>query len=139
MMKPTLKDDLAFGTKNEETVWKQIEGMTGCSLSRLGGYSPLDYTNEAKTVWVELKTRRIKHDAYPTALIGANKVEFCKTPNASYYFVFSYNDGLWYIKYDKELFDSFHLEDGFERSWRPDASNAPQRIVHIPVNHLSKI
>jgi hypothetical protein len=138
-MRATLADDLAFGTKNEENVWTTIENALGTKLTRLGGYSPLDYTNEAKTIWAELKTRRIAHNQYPTALIGKNKVDFCDKENVAYYFVYSYNDGLWYIKYDKALFDTFRVEIEYERGWRPDASNAPSAVVHIPVEHLQKL
>lgn len=135
----TLQNDLAFGTKNELTVWTQIEDALGTKLSRLGGYSPIDYTNETRTVWAELKTRRVKHDSYATALIGKNKVDFCNKPNTAYYFVYSYLDGLWAIKYDKELFDTFRIENEYQRGHRPDANNSPSAVVHIPIEHLRSL
>ena len=65
----TQSADLEFGTRNEDVIKNQIEAIVGTPLIKQGGYSIMDYTNDIKTIYVELKTRRIKHDAYPTALI----------------------------------------------------------------------
>lgn len=117
----------------------RIEGLVGQPLSRQGGFNIMDYTNASKTVYVELKTRRIRHDAYSTAMVGKNKVEFCNDPTKNYYFVFCYTDGVFYIKYDKALFATFREENDFMRGERADCVNRPQRIVHIPREQLAPI
>lgn len=135
----TQKLDLAFGLKNEHTVLESIEGMVGTKLNHHRDYSVMDYSNESKTIYVELKSRRIRHNAYDTALIGRNKIQYCTDPNKAYYFVFSYTDGLYYIKYDRVLFNTFRTDNEYYRTERGDCKNNAQSIIHIPVKHLLKI
>ena len=130
--------DLAFGTSNEDKIKSQIERIAGTPLIKQGGYSIMDYTNEAKTVYVELKTRRIRHDDYITAIIGANKVEFCSDPTKNYYFVFCYSDGIYYIKYNESLFNTFQRSDHYYRGERSDCMNSVQSVYYIPIEGLTK-
>lgn len=134
------KADLAYGESNEVSVMDRLNEAFKTELERFGGYATIDYANPSRSIWVELKSRRIRHNQYPTALIGANKVAFCqKNDEREYYFVFQYLDGLYYIKYNKDLFDSFQKE-AFQRGERADAAyNGPQDIYHIPVEHLEKL
>ena len=134
----TKSADLAFGTKNEDVIKAQIESIAGTPLIKQGGYSVMDYTNDTKNVYVELKTRRIKHDAYPTALIGANKIEFCSDPTKNYYFVFCYSDGIYYIKYDASVFNTFERSDNYYRGERSDCYNPAQSVFYIPIERLVK-
>lgn len=134
----TQSADLAFGTKNEDTIQNQIESIAGTPLIKQGGYSIMDYTNDVKTVYVELKTRRIKHNDYPTALIGANKIEFCSDPSKTYYFVFCYSDGIYYIKYNDSLFNTFQRSDHYYRGARSDCYNSVQSVFYIPIESLTK-
>jgi len=76
----------------------------------------------------ELKTRTNTKDKYPTTLIGRNKTECDK----KIIFLFKYTDCLCYIKYKKELFDTFEVKK-FNRNVR--ASNKSDYLF-IPVEHL---
>lgn len=76
----------------------------------------------------ELKTRTNTKDKYPTTLIGRNKTESDK----KIIFLFKYTDCLCYIKYNKELFDTFEVKK-FNRNVR--ASNKSD-YIYIPVEHL---
>jgi len=76
----------------------------------------------------ELKTRTNTKDKYPTTLIGRNKTESDK----KIIFLFKYTDCLCYIKYKKELFDTFEVKK-FNRNVR--ASNKSDYLF-IPVEHL---
>lgn len=76
----------------------------------------------------ELKTRTNTKDKYPTTLIGRNKTESDK----KIIFLFKYTDCLCYIKYKKELFDTFEVKK-FNRNVR--ASNKSD-YIYIPVEHL---
>jgi hypothetical protein len=135
---PTLRDDLSFGLSSETNNRAVIEQFLDVTLEKTDSYSVMDWADNNKTVYVELKTRRIRHDAYPTAIIGANKVAFCSDPNKEYYFCYSYLDGLYYIKYDAEVFAQFERDDNYERGFRPDASNISSKVVFIPVNLLNR-
>jgi len=136
---PSQKNDIIFGEKSEGTLLERIEGLIGQPLARQGGFNIMDYTNANKTVYVELKTRRIRHDAYSTAIIGKNKILFCSDPSKEYYFVFSYLDGVFYIKYDAQLFSSFEVQNDFYRGEREDCVNRAQCVVMIPTKLFLRI
>ena len=135
----TQKADLIFGTGHEEALKSSIEQIAGCPLNRLGGYNIFDYVNDNQTVFVELKSRRIKHNDYDTAIIGLNKVRVaCTDPKKDYYFCFNYTDGLYYIKYDKALFSGFESNTQYLRSERNDCFNPAQNIIYVPVERLTR-
>jgi hypothetical protein len=109
-------------------------------LERKGGYAVFDFENPSKTVFVELKSRRIKHDTYDTAIIGLNKIAFCElVSDVEYWIAFCYTDGVYIIKYDKELFDTFDVRRDYVRGVRNDVLNKPQTVALIPINLLTKI
>jgi len=134
----TQSADLAFGFRSEDMIKNQIERIVKTPLIKQGGYSIMDYTNASNSLYVELKTRRINHDSYPTALIGANKIEFCNDPKKDYYFVFCYSDGIYYIKYDETLFNTFERSDSYYRGARADCINFAQSVFYIPIERLTK-
>lgn len=134
----TLKSDLAFGTANESAQHKTLEGIFKKKLIHRGGFTPFDYDDGA-TLFIELKSRRIPHDKYPTAIIGANKVEAAASnPNRTYWFCYAYEDGIFGIQYSKELFDTFEKTE-YSRGSREDYHNKPQECVFIPCKLLKKL
>lgn len=135
---PSKSQDLTFGLTSEQKNKKTLEAFFGCGLSKTSNFAPMDFTNESKTIYLELKTRRIPHNLYPTALIGKNKVDFCKGSTAECYFVFVYTDGLFYIKYDAALFETFVCED-FERGMREGGIQPKQLFYYIPHTALSPV
>ena len=135
---PSRATDLAFGEMSERETQNHIEGFLNEPLQRQGGYSTMDYSNPNKTIWAELKTRRIRHNQYPTAIIGRNKINFCSDPQRSYYFFYRYTDGIFYIKYDKTVFDTFEVED-YQRGERSDCIDNAQSCVFIPHGHLTRL
>ena len=135
----TQSEDIAFGRTSEERNCSVISAFVGDALTKTSTYHPMDYTNDGNTIFVELKTRRVRHDQYPTALIGKNKVDFCSDPAKTYYFFYCYADGLFYVKYDPELFKTFRVEEDYTRSERSGCSNPSQRCVHIPHTYLLRL
>jgi hypothetical protein len=132
--------DLKMGEENEI---KNVETLSGFFKTHLTKdkkkYATIDWSNSSNTIYVELKSRRIYHNLYPTAIIGLNKVNFCNDPNKKYYFVYSYTDGLYYIQYDKELFKKFSIQP-MKVSYRSDVGrNEISDVIHIPVEFLTKI
>ena len=135
----TRQEDRLFGGASEDANHSKIEEFTGTKLNINKGYATMDYIDQAKTVFVELKTRRVRHNAYPTTIVGVNKISFCKDESKKYYFVFSFLDGLYGIKYDKELFNTFACDGNYFRKAREDCPNVQQSVIHIPVSKLTKI
>lgn len=139
-MSATQKDDLAFGKKNEEECVDMLEQYLETTLHHEGSYAVLDFTNSDKTIFVELKSRRITSDTYDTALLGLNKVQAMDNiDNMEYYIAFKYSDGLFTIKYEKELFDCYEVRKDYCRGPRVDCKNKPQDVVLIPIKDLTKI
>lgn len=137
---PSRAADLEFGIKSELTNHEILEGFLNTTLNRKGGYSVFDFEDPTKTIFVELKTRRIRHDQYPTALVGMNKIQFCEYErDVQYWFVFCYTDGIYAIKYDRDLWSSFEISHSFVRGARTDCEQREQSVVFIPVEHLTKI
>ena len=139
----TFADDYQFGTTKEIPTKPILESFFNTPLTRRGGCAIFDYDNEAtksnNVLHIDLKSRRIPHNQYATAIIGANKVEIAESnPSRTYWFVFKYIDGLYGIKYSKELFDTFEHTD-FSRGDRTDFHNNPQHCYFIPSDKLVRI
>jgi hypothetical protein len=135
---PSMKSDLAFGTANETKHHRILEGIFKKKLIHRGGFAGFDYDDGA-TFFVELKSRRIAHDKYPTAIIGANKVATAAAnPARTYWFCYAYEDGMFGLQYNKELFDTFEKSD-YSRGDREDYHNNAQECVFIPYNLLEKL
>lgn len=141
MFPASFASDLAFGTANEVPVQKKVEKFLETPLIRRGGMSTFDYDNndEEKMIFCEVKSRRIRHNAYPTAIIGANKVEVAqRNPKNTYWFFFDYLDGLYGIKYDEEKFSQYERSE-YSRGDRPDYHNRPQDCFFIPSGDLVRV
>jgi hypothetical protein len=139
MATATQAEDRIYGRGNEWNNKGVIEKHLSTSLSPLGYYDTFDFTNTNNTIYVELKSRRCASTLFPTSIIGENKVVACNDPSKTYWFCFAYTDGLFIIKYNKDVFDNFPKVNEFKRSDRTDANNAPQRVILIPNTHLTKI
>jgi len=135
----TQRNDIQFGTASEIANLDLLQNFLETTLERKGGYAIFDYENPMRTVFVELKSRRIAHDKYPTAIIGENKVNACDDPNCQYWFAFCYTDGVYVLKYDKTLFDTFERNHSYFRGERSDCYNREQSVVYIPINCLTKL
>lgn len=137
MFTASFASDYAFGIANEVPVQKKVEQFLETPLIRRGGMSTFDYDNDK--IFCEVKTRRIRHNAYPTAIIGANKVdEAQRNPKNTYWFFFDYVDGLYGIKYDEEKFSQYERTD-YSRGDRDDYHNRPQECVFIPSSDLVRV
>lgn len=132
--------DLKMGEENELKNVATLSSFFKTDLSKNNGkFATIDWSNQSNTIYVELKSRRIYHNLYPTALIGLNKVNFCNDPTKNYYFVYAYTDGLFYIKYDKELFKTFEIKQ-LKIGLRNDVNRIElSDVMHIPTKHLIKI
>lgn len=142
-MTATFASDYSFGTTNELPVLPILETFFKTPLKRRGGMSSFDYdnadSNPSTVMCIELKTRRIKHDKYPTTIIGANKVAVAAAnPDRVYWFCYKYEDGIWGIQYDKTLFGTFEHSD-YSRGSRSDFHNQPQECYFIPIKKLQPI
>lgn len=141
MTAPTQKNDIAFGTKSEEANLDILQTFLDTQLERKGGYAVFDFENPTKTIFVELKSRRIGSRTYDTALIGFNKVAFANhfDDGTQFWFAFCYTDGVFVIKYNKKQFDEYEVRNEYVRGARNDTTNKPQKVVLIPITDLTEL
>lgn len=124
--------DWEFGSASEEQKKAHLEQYFGVSLVRQPRWATFDFIASPATVYMDLKSRRIAHDAFPTALIGRNKVDYARAnPDKNFYFVYNYTDGLYYVKYDRAVFDALYCGD-FLRGDRSGIVDRASPTVEIP-------
>jgi hypothetical protein len=136
----SVKGDLAFGLAAEETHRTEIAGFVGCGLNKdPNPYAAFDFYNDEKTIYCELKGRRIPHDKYETCIITESKVlKAAADPTKTYYFFWAYEDGLFYLKYEPEVFSKFEVKP-FKRFNRVDKIEKEHRHYFIPYQSLHRI
>jgi hypothetical protein len=132
-------DDVQMGLANEDRCLPILETHFKTTFHHNRRYTVFDYKNENEDIWVELKSRRVPYARYPTTIITRNKLNFCLDASKSYYIVYQFEDGLYYIKYNKELFDTFQSDNAYRRSPRFGIRNNVQQVVFIPIGELTKI
>jgi len=130
----TYKSDYSFGKKSEDIVLEKINIYFKDNIKAIEQrYELYDYEGELNIY--ELKTRTNTYRAYNTTLLGYNKVI---SSNKKQIFVFSFTDGLYYIKYDEELFNTFEKKL-FVRNQRSDYNDVLKLYIFIPIDKLIKI
>jgi hypothetical protein len=138
----TYAADYAFGKAGEERTLPILNTHFKTEMVGQGRYAPFDFINRNNTIFVELKTRKCRHNQYPTLWINYDKVMTAKAarttaPDRQYYFAFNLEDGIWFAPYDEELFSTF--SDGWFQRRDRDTKDPPQHILNIPVEYLQQI
>ena len=135
----TRVEDVATGKQNEATIKHKLETFFNTVLTKdTNEYAPLDFYNEDKTIFCETKRRFIKHNQYPTVMIGKHKIDSCTEPNAKYYFTWVYNDGIYFIEYNKDKFNGYERRM-FARNDRADHIQQDAEHYFIPISDLSEM
>ena len=121
-----------YGKEQESKVYPIIEEyFKGENIIQTKGqYDKYDFVGDSKVF--ELKSRRNRHNSYSTTMITCNKL---KKIDKDLILLFNFTDGLYFIKYEKELFDTF-----FSQPFVRDEVNAyPLDHLYIPIEHLTMI
>jgi hypothetical protein len=97
-----------------------------------------DFWNATRDKKKELKTRRIKHDDYATAVVNFSKIKN-QDPKVAYTYIWKYTDGCYYLDYDPSLWCS---DKGFYTSmmkvWR-DGRCETQPVMNVPREYLKPL
>lgn len=130
-------EDIEYGKTSELAVLPLInQHFNDNAVASSEMYSTQDFYSQNNVY--ELKSRKIVHNLYPTAIIGCNKAVLRKEDREkTLYFVFSYLDGLFYIKYDEERFRDW--KSTFQRNSRLGCRDMPHEVFHIPYTALTRI
>ena len=103
------KDDLYFGLDKERENLDIIKECFDKGLKKVkDNYFCFDFSCES--CYVELKSRRCNHDKYPDTMIGKNKLDYASHTKRPVYFVFGFEDGLYYWKYNTDDLTNGNVE-----------------------------
>lgn len=95
------KSDKLFGNQKEEEAFVVLKRVLGISnLMRCNKWFVMDFKSD--DCYIELKGRRCSSTQYKDTMVGKNKVDYADTCGKDVYFCFSFSDGLFYWKYDRE-------------------------------------
>jgi len=127
--------DVIAGHKNELMMKPIIEEFFGVKLYQTDAYHPFDFRDENK-IFYEVKTRNVKHDKYPTTMVGQNKIEVANLSDRDVYFIFGFTDGNFYFKYNRNVNSGLSVSVG-GRNDRGRDEYKP--YVWIPIEKLIRI
>jgi hypothetical protein len=130
-------DTFKFGKEHEEKFAETFKAKFDKNLEKTKKrYSLFDFTSE--DTYLELKSRRCGSATYKDTMVGKNKFDFAeKLENKSVYFCFSFTDGLFYWKYDKEQLALITFKKGGFRN--PSGRWEIKDYAFIPINLLVNI
>lgn len=104
------ESNLEFGDRNELIVLKIIRKYFNDDIKKeQDRYEIFDF--QGTNTRYELKSRRCNSWTYRDTMIGLNKLD---AVNGNFIFLFQFYDGLFYVKYDKEQFDTFRRDRGYK-------------------------
>ena len=102
-------EEYIAGHKTEVEIKPLIETLLKVKLIAKSRYSKFDFEDKLKKILVEVKGRKIRSDKYDTTYINIEKIQNIDTSKTIYFF-FKFTDGVKYIQYDKEVFDTFKIK-----------------------------
>lgn len=126
--------DILMGDMNEELICLYYKEKFNIDLIKTPEKHPMDFTDKLKRIFIEVKSRNCKHNKYPTTMVGVNKFVFASNCGKDVYFIFAFNDGNYYYKYNNnDIFD-------IDRGGRNDRGlNEYKDYVYIPITMLTKM
>jgi hypothetical protein len=126
------KTDLEFGLKRENNVLEKIRIFFNDTTITKTTDKYCKYDFVSSLCKYELKSRKNRYKTYPTTILPTHKII-----DGKQIFLFNFLDGLYYIEYDREIFDRF---DTFEMT-DCRAGRYGQTALHfsIPIEFLKEI
>jgi hypothetical protein len=131
----SFKVDYAFGTQKEIEVLDKIRVFFKDDTIKASSYKYSKHDFIGTSIY-ELKSRNCSTKAFNTTLLPKTKVIPDKENQV---FLFNFTDGLYYINYNKNLFENVIECSNFKRHKRIDYNDKEQLYYHIPIDMLSRI
>ena len=127
------KKDYTFGLKKEIELLPKIKlFFNDETITQLDRLNVFDYKGDNK--YIELKSRNNNYNKYPTTMIGYNKIKKALELNEDVYFIFSFTDGIYYYKFDRDK--ELEIKQGGRRD---RGKNEIKDYYFIPIEILQKI
>ncbi len=134
MNKLTVKEETEYGLAKQAELFDTINTFFGGDLKETT-YKYAKYDFYSDNCIYELKSRKCKLEDYKETLLPFSKIIKGKNKQI---FIFNFENGLYYIEYSKELFDTFDVRP-FKRNSLFDKDFTEKPYIYIPTNKLSKI
>jgi hypothetical protein len=125
------KRDYDFGKQQEEILLPLLSNFFNQPLTKTDPTCQWDY--EGPDTLFEVKSRTNPYSKYPTTLLPFDKVIEGKRQ----IFVFNFTDGIYFIEYNKDQFDTFIVKDF--RRFRQGVRDKEKPYLFIPIDTLTKI
>jgi hypothetical protein len=141
------KDDLEFGKASEERWIPCIQEHLGVYMMPTHPTCVVDWvecvpTEETIPLVAELKSRTISYEycrrRFGDAPIGKNKIDYMRG-NGDGFIYMAFTDGLYYIRYDEDLFKGFRIDENYKRFARSDCKDSEKATVFIPCNLMERL
>ncbi len=107
------QEDLRFGFLSEEQSHEYLETVFGKLLNtkdnkKFGKYFEFDKYND--NYFIEMKTRRIKHNQYESLFFGVNKLDkgdelLKENPSLRIFYLWRCNDGVFYWEHNSSEYE----------------------------------
>ena len=134
----SLRNDLNFGLGKEMEIVDMLQ-FNFCDLYDEDEFKntkdlyqddfyPYDFEGMKNGTSIELKSRRVKKNTYPTTIIPV-----CKVRNTSkkQLFIFNFTDNCSYIEYDAEVFSKYKIADVTTERWGVVDNPKPHYFIEI--------
>jgi hypothetical protein len=131
---PSLEKDVVFGLNNEPIVIDKLTKYFNEPIEKTKD-KYCRYDAVSSTTKYEIKSRRCLYSTYSTTILPVHKI--VEKDDSRLVLVFHFTDGLFYIVYKKELFDTF--ETKHITYYRSGGLNSPVLHFMIPTKELTKI
>lgn len=125
----TLEKDLRYGFQKEDELFNIIKKLDP-NIIKTDDWSHIDYESDNSVI--ELKSRRINHNQYETALINYCKIEYMLNSNKKSYIVYNYLDGIFYCEVNKEFLNKCH----YNPNYHLHRENKTSKVLEIPYELL---
>lgn len=126
--------DRKFGFKQEDMLFDKIRSIYGETLQKTSQFSKVDYMDD--DTLIEMKSRRNKHNTYPTTMISKSKIDYMLNSGKKSIALFNFTDGLYSIEINREKINHFNLGIGQRRD---RGIHEQTSCFHIPINMLTKM
>lgn len=136
-MSRTFREDYKNGLANELVCLDLLAYYFDETFQKLPPTHHFDFVSTER--FVEIKSRTCSKTAYPTTMIGYDKVLMAEKCGRPVHFTFLFRDGsLWEIEYNKAVFDGFECSL-FQRDDRADKVDVCKQYCYIPIGLLAQV
>lgn len=121
--------DEVMGIENELAVLELLKDKHNGEVYKTPECHCMDFVSD--NTFYELKSRRCNKNTYKTTMVGLNKFEFAGACDRDCIFLFKFDDGLYYYKYNRT--DRFDIKIGGRKD---RGKEEYKKYVYIPVEKL---